>query len=77
MYIKYIGEGVASLINILQPEYVILGGGISNQKDALVEPVSEYVSKRIYGSGRVQCPKILCAKLGNDAGIVGAAFLAL
>ena len=76
-YIRYIGEGIVNLINIFQPEYVVVGGGISNQKDALIDPVKEYVSSRIYGAGRILCPKIVAAKMGNDAGIIGAALLAL
>jgi hypothetical protein len=35
------------------------------------------VSSRIYGAGRILCPKIVAAKMGNDAGIIGAALLAL
>ncbi len=76
-YIRYIGEGIVNLINILQPEYVVVGGGISNQKDALIEPIKEYVSSRIYGAGRIECPRIVAARMGNDAGIIGAALLAL
>ena len=76
-YIRYIGEGIVNLINIFQPEYVVVGGGISNQKEALIQPVKEYVSSRIYGGGRLPCPKIVAAKMGNDAGIIGAALLAL
>ena len=76
-YIKYMGEGIVNLINILQPEYVVVGGGISNQKDALIEPLKKYVSSRIYGAGRIECPKLVAAKMGNDAGIIGAALLAL
>ena len=76
-YIRYIGEGIVNLINIFQPEYVVIGGGISSQKDALVNPVKKYVSTRIYGAGRLSCPDIVAAKMGNDAGIIGAALLAL
>ncbi|MBQ7900569.1 MAG: ROK family protein, partial [Clostridia bacterium] len=76
-YIKYVGEGITNLINIFQPSCVAIGGGVSAQGDKLLIPVKEYVNKRTYGNDTVDPIDIVIAKLGNDAGIVGAALLAL
>jgi len=75
-YISYVGEGLVDIINIFQPSIVAIGGGICNQGDNLLIPLREYVIPRTYGAGLVPAPEIIIAKLGNDAGIIGAAFLA-
>ena len=74
-YIKYVGEGLVDIINIFQPNIIAIGGGICNQGDNLLVPLKEYVEKRTYGAGIVTSTEIIIAKLGNDAGIIGAAFL--
>ena len=74
-YIKYLGEGIINIINIFQPQIVAIGGGICNQGDALLIPLKEYVAPRTYGAGLVPSTEIIIATLGNDAGIIGAAFL--
>ncbi len=74
-YIRYLGEGLVSIINIFQPEIVAIGGGISNQGDNLLKPLKEYVLPRTYGAGLTPATEIVIASLGNDAGIIGAAFL--
>lgn len=74
-YIKHLAEGVANMINLLAPEIVLLGGGVSHEGDNLIKPLREAVSPLIYGGSRVKRAKIDVAKLGNDAGIIGAAML--
>ncbi len=75
-YIKYVGEGIVNLINIFQPDVLAIGGGISREGDNLLNPVKEYVKRRTYGHDSVsKNTRITVAKLGNDAGIIGAAFL--
>lgn len=76
-YIRYVGEGIVNLINTFQPSCVAIGGGVSAQGDKLLIPVKEYVNARTYGHDTVDPIDIVIAKLGNDAGIVGAALLAL
>ena len=74
-YIKYIAEGVNNFINIFQPELFVIGGGISKEGDALLNPVREIAYRDDYNR---YMPKteIKIAKLFNDAGIVGAAMAA-
>lgn len=74
-YIKHLAEGVANMINLLSPECVLLGGGVSHEGDNLLNPLREAVKPLIYGGNRVPRAKIDVAKLGNDAGIIGAAML--
>lgn len=74
-YISYVAEGIVDAINSFRPQVVAIGGGISRQGDRLLNPIREYVDKYSYGCEFIAPPKIVIAKLGNDAGIVGAAFL--
>lgn len=72
-YIQHIAEGIVNLINIFQPQVIAIGGGVSVQGDNLLSPVKAQVADRCYGNLKIA--DIVMAKLGNDAGIVGAAFL--
>ena len=72
-YIEYISIGVVDIINIFQPEILCIGGGISKEGNTLIEPIKEYVRKYRYTGNVYEQTKIVAAKLGNDAGIIGAA----
>jgi len=74
-YFNAIAEGLTNIVNIFQPQAIVIGGGVSRQGDKLLNPIKEHVYKYCYGTGLVDIAKISIAKLGNDAGIVGAAFL--
>jgi glucokinase len=74
-YIKYLAIGIANVINVFQPEIVVLGGGVSAQRDNLIKPLEKEVINEIYGGKNAFKTKIKVAKLGNDAGIIGAAML--
>ena len=73
LYLQHISEGIINLVNIFQPQVIAIGGGVSVQGDNLLNPVKEYIADRCYGTTKPA--EIVMAKLGNDAGIVGAAFL--
>ena len=74
-YIKYLSVGLTDMINIFQPAILCIGGGVCNEGDALLLPVKELVAKEVYTRNSKQNAQIVIAKLGNDAGIIGAAFL--
>ncbi len=74
-YIKYVADGVVSMINIFQPEKVVIGGGISREGDYLLNPIREYAVKYDYNK-HLKKADIQIATLFNDAGIIGAAFAA-
>ncbi|MBR5121263.1 MAG: ROK family protein [Oscillospiraceae bacterium] len=76
-YIKYLAAGIANVINIFQPEVLCIGGGVCNEGDALLLPLKELVESEIYTKRGDDNSKIVIASLGNDAGIIGAAFLGL
>ncbi len=74
-YISYLACGLANVINIFQPEVLSIGGGVCNEGDYLLVPVKEQISKEIYTRSGSKQTDIRIAKLGNDAGIIGAAAL--
>lgn len=71
-YIEYVAEGICSIVNVLQPRVLAIGGGISREGDTLLEPIKTYFEANDYNK---HMPKtdIRIAKLFGDAGIVGAA----
>jgi len=74
-YIRYLATGLVNLINIFQPEMIIVGGGISHEGDFLLDRVREYIKTNTYGYGMIPNTVIEKAVLENDAGIIGAAFI--
>ena len=76
-YCKYLAAGITNTINIFQPDILCIGGGVCNEGDPLLLPVKELVKKEVYTRMLSQNTEIVIAKLGNDAGIIGAAFLGL
>ena len=76
-YIKYLASGIASMINIFQPEVLSIGGGISNEGQYLLDLVIPKVHEQQYGTGLVPMTDIRIAQLRNDAGIIGAAVLGM
>lgn len=69
---KYLGLGLASLINILDPDLIILGGGIGRSK-LIYEHAAEVCAQNIFFKNRIT--KIVQSKLSNEAAIIGAAML--
>ena len=74
-YFEYIAEGITNLVNIFQPEKVVIGGSISKEGDYLLNPVRDFVKD--YDFNRyMPKTKIEIATLFGDAGIIGAALAA-
>ncbi|MBR5520811.1 MAG: ROK family protein [Oscillospiraceae bacterium] len=74
-YIKYLSAGIVNLINIFQPEVLCLGGGVSNEKEFLLDLIKPYFDAEDYARNAAERTKITIAKFRNDAGIIGAAML--
>ena len=74
-YIKYLAAGITNAINIFQPDVLCIGGGVCNEGDPLMVPMRELVQKEVYTRMLDKNTRIEVAALGNDAGIIGAAFL--
>ncbi|MEB3283534.1 MAG: ROK family protein [Lyngbya sp.] len=75
-YGQRLGAGLASLIYILTPEAIILGGGISAGAELFLPSTLAEIERRVLASSR-QDLQVLIAELGNQAGAIGAAKLAL
>lgn len=72
----YLGISVVNLVNIFNPEMIIIGGSVAQMGDLLLEPVRQMVKERAFPL-LAQSVRIVPAQLGNDAGIFGAAIFAL
>ena len=73
-YVDALSCGIVSLINIFQPDIFIIGGGVSGEKQFLIDMLQPIVDKEDYARGYEKRTEIVTALCGNDAGIVGAAF---
>ena len=74
-YTEYIAIGLINIIRSFQPEIICIGGGISKEKDNLIKPVLEHIKKYDKFQTMLKHTKICVARLQNDAGVIGAAFL--
>ena len=72
---EYLGYGLVSLANILDPDLIVIGGGLSALGDLLLEPARRVLVRHAL-PGPAQCP-VVPAALGSDASLVGAAALAM
>ncbi len=71
---RRIGVTLSGVVNLLNPEKIIIGGGLANAGEVLFKAIRDTVSERALPVSR-SAVKIVKAKLGNDAGIIGAAAL--
>lgn len=71
--LEYFGRGISTIINVLDPDAIVLGGGVGNV-DLLYTEGVERVKKYIFNSGEVRT-QFLKPKLGDSAGVFGAAML--
>ncbi|MCZ3387872.1 MAG: ROK family protein [Actinomycetia bacterium] len=73
---EWLGRGLASLVAVLDPELIVVGGGVSESGDLLLDPARRALASSVMGAGRRPLPRVVAAELGNAAGVVGAAMLA-
>jgi glucokinase len=72
---KYIGTGVASVINLLNIERIVLGGGVMQAGELILNPIIQEAKRRAFQPS-FEATEILAAVLGDDAATIGAAMLA-
>lgn len=72
---RYLGIGIANLINIFNPEAIIIGGGLKEAWDLFIEPAKKEIEKRAFNIP-AESAKIIQSTL-NDGGLLGAAGIAL
>lgn len=75
-YTEYLAAGVTNVINAFHPQAIVLGGGIRAAGDVFLTPLKSEVNRGIFGGTKFAPVEIVMARLGNDAGIYGAAALA-
>ncbi len=73
-YVNDVALGIINLVNLLRPEIIVIGGGISKQ-GRIVNPLEGIVNGLAYGGELNPYVKVKAAQFGNDAGIIGAAVL--
>ncbi len=71
----YLGVGIVNLVNIFNPEMIIVGGGMAKMGDLLLNPARQVVKERAFQLP-AQAVQIVPAQLGDDAGVLGAAVFA-
>ena len=71
----YLGVGLVNLVNIFNPEMIIIGGGMAKMGDLLLNPARQVVRERAFQLP-AQAVQIVPAQLGDDAGVIGAAVFA-
>ena len=69
---NYLGVGLANLVNIFNPELIVIGGGLSKMGDMLLKPARKVVKERAFKLP-TRTVRIVRARLGSNAGIIGAA----
>lgn len=74
-YVEYLSCAISTYIVLFRPDKIILGGGIAKAGETLLKPLRERMAPNTFAGSEIGVPQIVTAKLGNDAGIVGAAFL--
>ena len=71
-YIDDFGSYIASIVNLLDPEKIAIGGGVSGAGSFLLDPLRADVARKCFFE---TCPDIVIASAGNDAGIIGACLI--
>jgi len=72
----WLGAGIATLAMLFDPSIVVIGGGVIDAGELLLEPARKAMMREMPFVGKHPVPEIVAAKLGNEAGLVGAADLA-
>ena len=73
---RWVGEGCASLAAVLDPAVFVIGGGLAEAGDLVLESARIHFADELTGGGHRPSPRFVVAQLGNDAGVIGAAALA-
>lgn len=73
----WVGRGLGSLVNVFDPEAIAVAGGMSTDWDLMADDALNAMRDQIEASGARAIPEVSAASLGSDAGVVGAAWLAL
>jgi glucokinase len=73
---RWLGQGIADLAAVLDPGRFVIGGGVSDAGELLLAPARETYAAALTGRGHRPMAEVVCARLGAEAGLIGAADLA-
>jgi glucokinase len=73
---RHLGVGIANVVNVLNPEVVVVGGGVIAAGDLLLEPARAVVAQRALAPSRDQV-RIVPTRFGDGSGMIGAAMMAM
>lgn len=73
---RWLGTGLANVVAALDPQRVVIGGGVSAAGELLLAPARAALQERLVGAGHREVPELVLAELGPLAGVIGAADLA-
>ena len=74
-YCRYLANAIGSLVIAFRPDVVLIGGGLSNQREYLMDKLNALLPRYVFASDVIGVPPVVRATLGNDAGTIGAAYL--
>jgi len=72
----YLGVGMANLVNLFNPELIVIGGGLTNMGARIFDPVRSIIQRRAFRAA-AQVVRVVPAQLGDDVGVLGAAAVAM
>ncbi len=76
-FITYLQIGVLNVANLLRPDVIIIGGGVSAQGDVIINPLNKHLKENTFAKEYTASIPVVKATNGNDAGILGAAALVI
>jgi len=75
IFSRWVAVGLANLANIIDPEVIVIGGGVIESSDVFMPVVQKWFSQLLYSSASRTHPRLESAHLGERAGAIGAALL--
>ena len=73
---NHLGIGMANLVNLFNPQLIVIGGGLTNVGEALFEPVRRAIVRHAFRAA-AEVVRVVPAALGDNVGVLGAAAVAL
>lgn len=74
-YVDYLSCALSNYITLFRPDKIIIGGGLSEAGDLLLNPLKDKLKINTFAGTEIGVPSVVKAKLGSEAGLIGAAFI--
>ncbi|WP_018580630.1 ROK family protein [Corynebacterium pilosum] len=75
-FAEWLGQGLSIVADVLDPELIVLGGGVSEDADMFLPKAEEHLASNIVGAGFRPLPRVVVAEMGPEAGMIGVSDLA-